>query len=145
MAITYTEKKKFTPDEVQRLFLPVGWGSGQYPSQLHKSLMHSSTVMTAWDGDRLVGLVRLLDDSERAAYMHCVLVDPTYHGQGIASTVIEMVKGKYKNYFVATLVIFFSIIDLISLYSSLSCPRLRQQDFLMWSKPAQVRSSRWAM
>ena len=64
MEITYTEEKKFTQDEVQRLFLSVGWVSGQYPSRLYKALMHSSTVITAWDGNRLVGLVQVLDDSE---------------------------------------------------------------------------------
>ena len=98
MEITYTEEKKFTEDEVQNLFLSVGWISGQYPSRLYKALMHSSTVITAWDGNRLVGLVRLIDDSELVAYMHYVLVDPAYHGQGIASEMIKMVKEKYRNY-----------------------------------------------
>ena len=98
MSITYTEEKKFTQDEVQNLFLSVGWISGQYPARLYKALMHSSTVITAWDNERLVGLVRLLDDSELTAYMHYVLVDPAYHSQGIAGTMIEMVKEKYKNY-----------------------------------------------
>ncbi|MGN0491927.1 GNAT family N-acetyltransferase [Ruminococcus sp.] len=98
MGITYTEEKKFTQEEVQSLFLSVGWVSGQYPSRLYKALMHSSTVITAWDGRRLVGLVRLIDDSELVAYMHYVLVDPAYHGQGIAGNMIKMVKEKYKNY-----------------------------------------------
>ena len=98
MLITYTEEKKFTQDEVQNLFLSVGWISGQYPARLYKALMHSSTVITAWDNERIVGLVRLLDDSELTAYMHYVLVDPAYHGQGIAGTMIEMVKEKYKKY-----------------------------------------------
>ncbi|MCI5624086.1 MAG: GNAT family N-acetyltransferase [Lachnospiraceae bacterium] len=98
MEITYTEDKKFTQDEVQNLFLSVGWISGQYPSRLYKALMYSSTVITAWDGSRLVGLARLLDDSELVAYMHYVLVDPAYHGQGIADKMIKMVKEKYKNY-----------------------------------------------
>ncbi|MGM9602166.1 MAG: GNAT family N-acetyltransferase [Faecousia sp.] len=98
MNITYTEEKKFTRDAVQQLFLSVGWVSGQYPSRLYKALMHSSTVITAWDADRLIGLVRVLDDSEMVAYLHYVLVDPAYHGQGIASTMIGMVKEKYRDY-----------------------------------------------
>lgn len=98
MKITYTEEKKFTQDQVQQLFLSVGWVSSQYPTRLYKALMHSSTVITAWDGDRLVGLVRLIDDSELVAYMHYVLVDPAYHRRGIAGTMIRMVKEKYKNY-----------------------------------------------
>ena len=98
MEITYTEEKKFTQDEVQTLFRSVGWVSGEYPSRLYKALMHSSTVITAWDDGRLVGLVRLIDDSELVAYMHYVLVHPDYHGRGIAGHMIDMVKEKYKDY-----------------------------------------------
>ena len=96
--ITYTEEKKFTQEQVQELFLSVGWVSGEYPIRLHKALMHSSTVVTAWDGDRLVGLARVLDDSEMVAYMHYVLVHPDYHGQGIAGQMIRHVKEKYQHY-----------------------------------------------
>ena len=96
--IVFTEEKKFTREKVQELFLSVGWISGQYLARLYKALMNSSTVFTAWDGDRLVGLVRLLDDGELVAYMHYVLVHPDYHGRGIAGKMMEMVKEKYKDY-----------------------------------------------
>ena len=96
--ISYTDEKKFTQQAVQDLFLSVGWVSGQYPGRLQKALLNSSTVFTAWDGERLVGLVRLLDDSEMLAYMHYVLVDPDYQGQGIAGKLVEMAKEKYKDY-----------------------------------------------
>lgn len=96
--IAYSEEKKFTVKQIQELFLSVGWVSGQYPTRLHKALMNSSTVISAWDGDRLVGLIRVLDDSELVAYMHYVLVHPDYHGQGIAGHMAELVKEKYKDY-----------------------------------------------
>mgnify|MGYP004526438535 CR=1 FL=1 len=96
--ITYTDEKKFTKEQTQSLFRSVGWLSAEYPIRLHKALMNSSTVFTAWDKDRLVGLVRLIDDTELVAYMHYVLVDPEYHGLGIAGRMIELVKEKYKNY-----------------------------------------------
>lgn len=98
MDITYTEEKKFTQDQVQELFLSVDWISGQYPQRVYKALMHSETVITAWDGDRLVGLARLIDDSELVAYMHYVVVHPDYHGRGIAGEMMRRVKEKYKNY-----------------------------------------------
>ena len=97
--ITYTEEKIFTQRAVQELFLSVGWVSGKYPSRLYKALQNSSTVLTAWADDRLlVGLARILDDSEMLAYMHYVLVRPDYHGQGIAGRLVEMAKEKYKDY-----------------------------------------------
>ncbi len=96
--IEYIEEKKFTVKQVQELFLSVGWVSGQYPTRLHKALMNSSTVISAWDDDKLVGLIRVLDDSELVAYMHYVLVHPDYQGQGIARNMVELVKEKYKDY-----------------------------------------------
>lgn len=97
--IKYTEEKKFTMEQVQELFLSVGWISAQYPKRLYKALMNSQIVISAWDdNNKLVGLVRALDDSEMTAYIHYVLVNPQYHGQGIAGHMVEMIKEKYKDY-----------------------------------------------
>lgn len=95
---TYTEEKKFTKEQVQQLFLSVGWVSGKYPERLYKALMNSSTVLTVWDDQKLVGLTRVLDDTEMLAQIHYVLVDPAYQGKGIAGKMIEYVKEKYKDF-----------------------------------------------
>ncbi len=96
--IRYTSEKSFSAEQVERLFLSVGWVSGQYPQRLHRALMGSSFVLTAWDGERLVGLVRALDDGELTAYVHYALVEPAYHGRGIASQMIEQVKKRYRDF-----------------------------------------------
>ena len=57
-----------------------------------------TTVLTVWDGDRLVGLTRVLDDTEMLAQIHYVLVHPDYQGQGIAGRMIEYIKEKYKDF-----------------------------------------------
>lgn len=97
--LNFTEDKIFTIEQVQELFLSVNWISGQYPERLYKALMHSSTVLTAWDDSRLVGLIRVLDDTEMLAQIHYVLVHPEYQGQGIAGKMLELIKEKYKNFF----------------------------------------------
>ena len=97
--ITFTEERNFTTAQVVRLFQSVGWVSANYPEALHKALLGSSTVISAWDGDRLVGLVRALDDGAMLAYVHYVLVDPEYQGNGIAGHMIEMLKDKYRDFF----------------------------------------------
>ena len=96
--ITYTEEKKFTKEQVQELFLSVDWISGKYPERLYKALMNSSTVLTVWDGEKLVGLTRVLDDTEMLAQVHYVLVKPDYQGMGIAGKMIEYIKEKYKDF-----------------------------------------------
>ncbi len=96
--IRYTEEKTFTRDQVQELFKSVGWISAEYPQRLYKALMNSQTVLTAWDGERLVGLARVLDDSELVAFVHYVLVHPEYQGRKIAGNMVEYIRDKYKNY-----------------------------------------------
>lgn len=96
--LRYTEKKTFTKEQVQQLFLSVNWVSGNYPERLYKALMNSSTVLTVWDDDKLVGLIRVLDDTEMLAQIHYVLVCPEYQGRGIAGKMIDYVKEKYKDF-----------------------------------------------
>lgn len=92
------KKKSFTKEQVQELFLSVDWISGNYPERLYKALMNSSTVLTVWDGEKLIGLTRVLDDTEMLAQVHYVLVRPEYQGKGIAGKMIEYIKEKYKNF-----------------------------------------------
>ena len=72
--ITYTEEKNFTPQQVAELFLSVRWVVGKYPDRLYKALMNSSRVISAWDGDRLIGLIRIMDDSELVCFINYVIL-----------------------------------------------------------------------
>ncbi len=96
--LKYTEEKIFTQEQVQQLFLSINWVSGNYPKRLCKALMNSSTVLTVWDGDFLVGLIRVLDDTEMLAQIHYVLVHPDYQRKEIASKMIGYIKEKYKDF-----------------------------------------------
>lgn len=98
MELEYTYEKKFSKDDLSRLFRSVKWVSAEYPERLLKALMNSSAVLTAWDGSRIIGLIRILDDTELVAYIHYVLVDPEYQGRGIASHMLEMIKARYNSY-----------------------------------------------
>ena len=67
--IRYDEHlKEFCIDDIRELFLSVHWESGNYPEKVVKGLKSSSTVVSAWDDDRLIGLVRGLDDGETVAF-----------------------------------------------------------------------------
>lgn len=68
MEIEYKQTKDFTADELQKLFLSVHWESGNYPEKLVRAMHNSTRVISAWDGDKLVGLVRALDDGETVAF-----------------------------------------------------------------------------
>ena len=102
--INYIETRDFTKAQLQELFKSVSWLSANYPERLFKAMNNCETVFTAWDNDKLVGLVNVIDDGELTAYVHYLLVNPEYQGQGIASELLRMVKEKYKNYLYVILV-----------------------------------------
>lgn len=98
MKITYKDIHDFSEKELQELFLSVEWSSGHYPDKLVIAMQNFGTVFTAWDGDKLVGLICVMDDGIMTAYIHYLLVNPTYHHKGIGRKLIEMMKEKYKDY-----------------------------------------------
>jgi len=98
MAITYKETKAFEEEELRELFLSVGWSSGAYPDKLKIAMNNSSTVISAWDDNQLIGLINALDDGVMTAYIHYLLIHPQYHHQGIGKELVARIKAKYENY-----------------------------------------------
>ena len=95
--IEYKQTKEFTVDQLQRLFLSVNWESGKYPEKLVRAMLNSSRVISAWDGDKLVGLVRALDDGETVAFLHYLLVDPAYQGLHIGDNLMKQIMSYYED------------------------------------------------
>lgn len=98
MRVEYKSVKRFTKEQLERLFRSVGWISANYADRLVKAMENSNTVVSAWADGELIGLVNALDDGALTAYIHYLLVDPRYQGNGIASTMIGVLKEKYKDY-----------------------------------------------
>lgn len=96
--IQYSTNREYTVPQIQELFSSVGWDSARFPDRVFKALQGSSTVVTAWDGDHLIGLARAIDDGEMLAYIHWVLVNPAYHSQHVGSGLITHMKDRYKDY-----------------------------------------------
>ena len=95
--IEIKETKLFTKEQVVELFKSVNWPEANYPDKLFAALQNSETVFCAFDGKKLVGLIRAIDDSSIFAMIHFLLVNPEYRGQHIASQLVEKVKEKYKD------------------------------------------------
>ena len=98
MEIVYKDTHKFSTDELQDLFLSVKWSSGHYPEKLVKAMENFKTVYSAWDNKKLVGLICAMDDGIMNAYVHYLLVEPTYQHAGIGKKLVNMVKETYHDY-----------------------------------------------
>ena len=47
-------------------------------AKLGKALSQSDTVISAWDGSKLIDLVNAIDNGELTAYAHYLLIRPEY-------------------------------------------------------------------
>ncbi len=98
MDIIYKDTHDFAEKDLEDLFLSVGWSSGHFPQKLVVSMKNFKTVFSAWDGEKLVGMICAMDDGIMNAYVHYLLVNPAYHDKTIGRTLVEKVKEKYKDY-----------------------------------------------
>ena len=69
MDISYNDAKKdLPPEQLHDLFVAVGWSDGtETPDMIQKGYripwINSTLVVSAWDGERLIGAVRVLSDT----------------------------------------------------------------------------------
>lgn len=96
--ITYKNTHEFSEKELEELFLSVGWSSGHFPDKLVIAMKNFESVFTAWDGDKLVGLVSAMDDGIMTAYVHYLLIRPEYQGMGIGKEFVDRIKEHYNDY-----------------------------------------------
>lgn len=98
MMIGYSNTKEFEKKQLQDLFLSVQWSSGDHPDQLQIALENSDKVISAWDGDHLVGLVNALSDGIMSAYFHYLLVRPEYQSRGIGKHLLLSILNEYRDF-----------------------------------------------
>ncbi|MGN0596746.1 MAG: GNAT family N-acetyltransferase [Ruminiclostridium sp.] len=111
MNIEYKETHDFTKEDLEDLFLSVKWSSGKYPHKLVTAMKNYKTVFSAWDKDKLVGMICAMDDGIMTAYIHYLLVNPAYQGQGIGRRLVEMTKEHYRDYLKIALIAYNDKLD----------------------------------
>lgn len=97
MQINYKTMKEFDEEKLQGLFLSVEWDSGNYPNKLKKAIKNSHRVYSAWDDEKLVGLMNSLSDGVMTVYFHYLLVRPDYQGRGIGEKLVKLMLDEYQD------------------------------------------------
>jgi N-acetylglutamate synthase-like GNAT family acetyltransferase len=67
------------------------WAQNRNLTDLAVAIAHSNVVISAWDGDRLVGFGRALSDGIYRATIWDVVVHPDYRGSGLGRKLVETV------------------------------------------------------
>ncbi|MCL4872107.1 MAG: GNAT family N-acetyltransferase [Anaerolineae bacterium] len=79
-------------EQLLALYNSVGWTAytnEQAQDRLVLAIQNSTYVVTAWDGDRLVGLARAMSDDVAIFYLKDILIHPEYQRQGIATRLLR--------------------------------------------------------
>jgi predicted N-acetyltransferase YhbS len=76
-------------DQVDELFRAAGLGDRD-PERYREACRRSYACVLAWDGDRVVGMGRLLSDGYVASAVFDVAVHPDYQGRGVGRTIMGL-------------------------------------------------------
>jgi hypothetical protein len=86
--IQYCDSKEVPIESVLSLYRANDWSSANKPDQQHQGLLHSDSLVTAWEGERLVGLANAISDRFSVVYYFRISRFGASHGS-VAKTVIS--------------------------------------------------------
>lgn len=96
--IVFKTIKKFNKIDIQNLYEDAGWTSYTKDiSKLLEGIENSLLVVSAWNDDKLVGLIRVVGDRNTIIYIQDILVLNSYKRKGIGSELLAIVLDKYKH------------------------------------------------
>lgn len=96
MTISFKHNKNINTDQLEKLYNDVEWFAyTQEMAVLQQALLQSLDVISAWNGDELVGLIRIIGDGLTIIYIQDLLVLNAYQNQGIASKLIQQTLEKF--------------------------------------------------
>ena len=96
--IKITKETSVSLDDVLHLYQAVGWTN--YTNQLQmlaQALSHSLATYLARDGEKIVGLARLVGDGFSSVFVQDLIVLPSYQRQGIGSNLMKEALADYKD------------------------------------------------
>lgn len=98
MSISIKNTKNIPQEKIIALYKANHWSSAEKPDKLYKGLLNSTTLLSAWDGDKLVGLGNALSDGHLVVYYPHLSVHPDYQGKGIGGMIMEAFKEIYGDF-----------------------------------------------
>jgi len=105
MNIIYNDTKKDLPcEQIQKLFVSADWSDGSHTSFMNKPFINSTLVISAWENENLVGVVRVLSDKLTRSVIYDLVVLPEFQNKGIGKELVKRCIEHYpdSNWFLET-------------------------------------------
>jgi GNAT superfamily N-acetyltransferase len=96
--IRYSDTREVVLESILALYRANEWSSAQKPALLHKALLASHSLFTAWDDSTLVGLGNAISDGHLVVYYPHLLVLPEYQGRGIGTELMRRLMARYAGF-----------------------------------------------
>ena len=92
------EYKEYKAEEIRRLYTEVGWKAyTENLTALELGYKNSLLVLAAYEGDELLGIIRVVGDGYTIVFIQDILVFPSKQRQGIGTALIKAVLEKYSD------------------------------------------------
>lgn len=98
MKIDFNNSKNIKIEQLEKLYNDVQWNA--YTKDLlvlKQAISQSLDVISAWDGEELVGLIRVVGDGLTIIYIQDILVLNAYQNQGIATQLMQKILDNYSH------------------------------------------------
>lgn len=94
--ITIRDYDPWREAEILPLYASVGWSNYvNSPEMLRRAFEGSLCILGAYDGERLVGLVRAVGDGSSILFLQDLLIQPEYQRRGIGRSLVEALLARY--------------------------------------------------
>lgn len=98
----YTE---YNEEEILNLYKSVGWTNYiNNPIMLKNAYANSLKILGAYEGGKLLGIIRVVGDGHSIVFIQDIIVFPEYQRQGIGSALLRSILKIYQNVYQKALV-----------------------------------------
>ena len=98
MEFTIKEYNEYHEQEILNLYKSVGWVNYvNHPEMLKNAYESSLKILGAYNGEKLLGIIRVVGDGYSIIYIQDIIVLPEYQHQGIGTALINKMTEIYKN------------------------------------------------
>lgn len=92
------EYRAYNEADILQLYESVGWTAyTDHPEVLRKGFENSMLILTAYEGDQLLGIIRAVGDGYTVVFIQDILVFPEYQRKGIGSALLQAILDRYSH------------------------------------------------
>ena len=92
------EYKNYNEQEILNLYSSVGWTAyTDDPASLKAGFQNSLLTLGAYEGDTLLGVIRMVGDGQTIVYIQDILVLPEYQCRGIGTALVRAVLERFRD------------------------------------------------